>query len=114
MSTRGMKTLGIAVLAVALAIAVYASTAPGRPSTDTRSAAPASPQVVSDQSAELAARVDQLQQSVAALAAELAAQRNTRAPAQVASASGDAKPPELKSVEEQRAADAERLRNYMV
>jgi len=112
MSARGVKTIGVAVTAIAIAIAVYASIAPGRTSPVT-SAPVVTPRATDNQSAELAARIDELQQSVAALRAQLAAQKGARSPAQASSASGDAKPSELESVEAQRAADAERLHDYM-
>jgi hypothetical protein len=114
MSTRGMKTVGIAVIAIAVAIAVYASTAADRASPVAAAAPAIAPRAAGDKNADLAARVDQLQQSVAALAAQLAAQQKGRPPTPVTSASGEAKTPEPESVEAQRAADAQRLREYMV
>jgi len=107
-----MRGLGVAIGVFAAAVAILAYVAPGR----TSSAAPAS-QVVSrgsdDRTARLAAQVEQLQQSVLALKAQLAAQQSAHSAPHAPAAGGDAKIPDIENVEAQRTADAERLRTYM-
>jgi hypothetical protein len=104
-------SVALALFAIALAIFSYntpkkeASTAPTVPPTIARDS--------DDQSARLAARVDELQQSLTALKAQLVAQQNSHPVQRAAAAAGDAKPPDIPNVEAQRAADAERLREYM-
>jgi hypothetical protein len=115
MNTHGMKAVGLALVAIAIAIAVFASTAPSRTSPVAPAAQVFTSRGAGDQNADLAARVDELQQSVAALAAQLAAaQKNAESPGRAAATSGEAKPSEPQSVEAQRAADAERLHDYML
>jgi hypothetical protein len=110
-----MKTLGMAAIAIALAIAVYASVAAlGRTSPADSTGPIVAPRANDGQSAQLVARLDELQRNVAALKAQLASQQTARSAPQPLPASGDASSPEPQSVEAQRAADAERLRDYMV
>jgi hypothetical protein len=76
--------------------------------------APGPMQNATDQSAQLAAQVAELQRSLAAVRAEIGAQRrDSTGPINAVAASKDESKPLDLSVEEQRAADAGKRRGYM-
>src|SRR5690349_8444047 len=104
--------VSVALALFAIALAIFSYTTPQQTASATPTAPVERAPSSDDQNAKLAARVDELQQSLAALKAQLVAQQNSRL-AQRAVVGGDAKAPEIESVEAQRAADAERLKEYM-
>ena len=107
-----MKRLGVTLGIFAVAIAIFVYIAPGR----TSPVAPAT-QVVArtgdEDTARLSTRITELQQDLVELKRALAAQRSSHPPEQSPPASGDAKVPDIESVEAQRAADAQRRHEYM-
>jgi hypothetical protein len=104
--------ISVALALFAIALAIMAYTAPRTTASAARIATPRIAPSSPDQSARLAAQVEELQQCLTALKAPLVAQQNALR-VQRAAVAGDAKPPDIESVEAQRRADAERLEEYM-
>lgn len=108
-----MRGLAVTLGLFAVAIAIFSYIAPGRTSPGAPATQVGAAHGRDAQTALLSAQVEELQRTVGALKAHLATQQGVHAPPQRAATSGDAKAPEIESVEAQRAADAERLHQYM-